>query len=218
VKKRGRPRKTKPSRAIQSDSDDSPAPAKKKPPPAKKKPAPVNPAALGGTGNDSDDSTASGDRKPAAIPGKRGGRGGRGRGRPPLCSRGRGSAAILRSNNGTPVARARLPGGRTPRSVKAQGGRQGARTPGSASSQGRGRGGRVQITPIRNPDAPSLEEASPASLESIENDAGEEEGSQSGGPGVRSQAKTPTHVFVRDMVRRTGTYFVKNMANNGNTW
>ena len=143
----------------------------KKPPPAKKKPAP------GGTGNDSDDSTASGDRKPAALPGKRGGRG---RGRPPLSSRGRGGAAILRSNNGSPAARARLPGGRTPRSVKARGGRQGARTPGSASSQGRGRGGRVQITPIRNPDAASLQEASPACLESNENDAGEEEGSQSG--------------------------------------
>ena len=158
---------------------------KKKPPPVKKKPSPVNPGAPGGSGNDSDDSAASGDKKPAAVPGKRGGRvgGGRGRGRLPLSSRGRGGGPPIHSNDLSPTGGAGMPGGRTPASVRAQGGRPGGRTPGSARTECRGRGSRVQVTPIRNPNAASLQEASAASLESDDNDAGEEQGSQSGSGG-----------------------------------
>ena len=150
---------------------------RRSPPPWEEEACPGNLGARGGRGNDSDDSDDSANKKPAAVPAKRGGRG---RGRPPLSSHGRGGGAIIRSSDGSPVARARLPGGRTPTSVKARGGRQGGRTPGSARSQGRGRGSHVQITPIRNPNIASLQEASPASQESDDDDGEEEEEGQSG--------------------------------------
>ena len=152
---------------------------KKKPAPVKKKPAAANLGGRAGRGVDSDDSDDSANKKPAAVPGKRGGRG-RGHGRSPLSSHGRSGRAAIHSNDLSPVAR--MPGGRTPASVKAQGGRLGGRTPGSARSQGPGQGSPVQITLIQNPNVASLQEASPASLES-DHDVGEEEESQSGQSG-----------------------------------